>query len=139
MLVLVKIIHFLSFSIGIGGGVANMLIGIKTRGAPAEAIPLLRGLQKAVGRLAFVMIVLLWLTGIYMIYARGGPDGFGAVFWLKILAVVVLTVASGAANYFSMTAARRDPAKLGPLMAKIGMTATGSAILALILAIAAFN
>jgi len=139
MLILAKIIHFLSLSAGIGGGVAAALIGIRAKGAAADAVPLLRGLQKTLGRIGFGAIVLLWLTGIYMVYAvKGGWAGLGTVFWLKILAVAILTAASLTGQYFALTAAKRDPAVMGPRMAKIGMTATSSAVAALILAVIAF-
>lgn len=140
MLILAKIIHFLCFSVGIGGGTAAALIGIRAKGAPGDAVPVLRGVQKTLGRIAFGAIVLLWLTGVYMVYAdKGGWAGLGTAFWLKMLAVVVLTAASLSAQYFTLTASRRDPAKMGPVMAKIGMTATGSAVAALILAVIAFS
>lgn len=140
MLVLAKILHFLGFSVGIGGGVAGMLAGIRARGASAEVVPVLRGLQKTLGRISFAAIVILWLSGIYMVYAvKGGWAGLGAAFWLKMAAVVVLTAASLTAQYYGLTAARRDPAVVGPRMAKIGMTASGSAVLALILAVVAFT
>lgn len=140
MLVLAKILHFLGFSVGIGGGVAGMLAGIRARGASAEVVPVLRGLQKTLGRISFAAIVILWLSGIYMVYAvKGGWAGLGAAFWLKMAAVVVLTAASLTAQYYGLTAARRDPAVMGPRMAKIGMTASGSAVLALILAVVAFT
>lgn len=140
MLVLAKIVHFLSFSVGIGGGVAAMLIGIRAKGAPSEAVPVLRGLQKTIGRLSFGAIVLLWLTGVYMVHAiKGGWGGLGTAFWLKILAVAVLTGAALTAQYFTLTAARRDPKVMGPRMAKIGMTASGSAVLAVVFAVIAFS
>ena len=139
MIVLAKIIHFLSFSVGIGGGVAAMLAGIRAKGAAAEAVVVLRGMQKTLGRISFAAIVLLWLTGIYLVYAHGGTDGFGIAFWLKMLAVLVLTAASLTGQYFGLTAAKRDPAVMGPLMAKIGMTGSASAVTALILAVIAFS
>lgn len=139
MIILAKILHFLSFSVGIGGGVAAMLAGIRAKSAAAEAGPALRGLQKIIGRISFGAIVLLWITGIYMVYAlKGGWGGLGTAFWLKMAAVVVLTGASLTAQYYSLTAAGRDPAVMGARMAKIGMTASASAILAVILAVFAF-
>ncbi|MCI5077353.1 hypothetical protein [Oricola sp.] len=140
MLIFTKIIHFLSFSVGIGGGVAAMLAGIRAKGAPADAVPLLRSLQKTLGRLSFGAIVLLWVTGIVLVYAaRGGWGELNVVFWLKILAVIVLTAASLTGQYYGLTAARRDPAVMGPRMAKIGMTASTAGVAALILAVLAFN
>ena len=140
MLVLAKIIHFLCFSAGIGGGVAAALVGIRAKGAAAEAVPVLRGLQKTLGRIGFGAVVLLWLTGIYMVYEiKDGWTGLGVAFWLKIVAVVILTAASLTGQYFALTAAKRDPAVMGPRMAKIGMTATTSAVAALILAVVAFS
>ena len=140
MLVLAKIIHFLCFSVGIGGGVAAMLAGIRAKAAPGEAVPVLRGIQKTLGRISFAAIVLLWLTGVYMIYAiKGGWGELNVFFWLKMAAVLVLTGASLTAQYFTLTAASRNPATMGPLMAKIGMTASGGAVLALIFAVIAFS
>ncbi|MFZ2101934.1 MAG: hypothetical protein WAU86_15350 [Oricola sp.] len=138
--IVVKIIHFLSFSVGIGGGVAAALIGARASRAPAEAVPVLRGLQKTIGRIAFAAVVLLWLTGGYMVEAiKGGWSNLGTAFWLKIAAVVVLTAASATAQYMVLTIARRDPRRTGPTMAKIGMTATSAAIAALIFAVIAFS
>ena len=83
---------------------------------------------------------MLWLTGVYMVYAiKGGWGGLNAFFWLKIAAVLVLTGASLTAQYFTLTASKRNPATMGPIMAKIGMTASGSAVLALIFAVIAFS
>ena len=49
-----------------------------------------------------------------MIYAdKGGWAGLGTAFWLKMLAVVVLTAASLTAQYFTLTASRRDPRQDG--------------------------
>lgn len=139
MLILAKIVHFLSFSIGIGGGVAAMLAGIRAKSAAAEAVPVLRGVQKTLGRISFGAVVLLWVSGIFLVYAiKGGWSGLGTIFWLKIAAVVILTVASLTGQYFALTAARRDPAIMGPRMAKIGMTASSAAVAALILAVIAF-
>ncbi len=140
MLLLAKIVHFLSFSVGIGGGVAAMLAGIRAKAAPVDAVPVLRGMQRTLGRISFAGILLLWLTGIYLVYAvKGGWGELNAFFWLKFAAVLVLTGASLTAQYFTLTAAKRDPAVMGPRMAKIGMTASGAAVLALIFAVAAFN
>ena len=36
-----------------------MLAGIRAKGAAAEAVPLLRGIQKTLGRISFVAIILL--------------------------------------------------------------------------------
>ena len=140
MLATVKIIHFLSFAIGIGGGVANMVIAMRAASVDAAMQMPLRAVQTTLGRLSFGTLILLWLTGVYMIYAaNGGWAGLGTVFWMKIAAVLVLTAASFTMQYMVLTAARREPAMLARRMPQLGMTATGAAVAALALAVFAFG
>ena len=75
--------------------------------------------------------MLLWVGGVYMDYAvKGGWGEMNTAFWLKIAAVLVLTGASLTGQYLGLTATRRDPKTMAPLMAKIGMTGSGSAVIA---------
>ncbi|QKV18441.1 hypothetical protein [Oricola thermophila] len=140
MIVIAKIIHFLCFTAGVGGGIAAALVGARAKGAGPDTAPVLRGIQRTLGRIGFGAVILLWLSGIYLVHAiHGGWTGLGTVFWLKIVAVAVLTAASVTGQYIALTAARRDMTAMGPRMALIGMTATLAAITALILAVIAFG
>lgn len=139
MLELARIVHFLSFSIGIGIGVAGMVIGMRARAAPAEMRPVLGRIQMVLGRTSFVAVVLLWVTGFYMVYAvYGGWGGFGTLLWLKIAAVVVLTACSIALQVNAIRAMRAGTPPPAKRMAKLGATATTSAVVALVLAVLAF-
>lgn len=77
MIVLLKIVHFLALSVGVGGAAAN-LIGmpvLKAAEGPAR-MPLAKA-QRFVGQAAAISLVLLWLSGVAMVYAIYG--GWGAL------------------------------------------------------------
>jgi len=92
MIVTLKIIHFLALAIGIGGGVANAVIGARMASVDASMRPVLGGISATIGKLGLAAIVLLWLTGVPLTYVLyDGWAGLPASFWLKIIFVVILT------------------------------------------------
>ncbi|PQO23035.1 hypothetical protein C2I36_10045 [Rhodobacteraceae bacterium WD3A24] len=139
MLETLKIIHFLSFAVGIGGGVASLLAGLAMRTAGGGA-PALAGLQRRLGRASAVAIVLLWITGVWMLYAvYGGWGGMSGWFWIKIVAVVGLTAVSARMQWLSITAQRSGTPPAPRIMAGLGAAANLLAIAAVIIAVIAFT
>lgn len=135
---LLEIIHFLSFSVGIGGGVASMVIGLRLRRAEISAVRDLSAAQKVIGRLSFGAIVLLWITGIWMLNSRYGWSDLPVAFWLKLAAVVGLTAIACRAQYLVLMAPRRGP-PAPRTMARLGMGSSLCAVLALVFAVIAFG
>lgn len=138
MLVLLKIIHFLSFSAGIGIGIANMVIGIRAARASGEAETALRMVQPVLGRIGLVAVILLWATGLWMWqgYADGRTD---TLFLIKLGFVVILTAFSLDMERRARAAARSGP-PVDPTLAKRAGPVMGlSAIAALILAVVIFS
>ena len=140
MLEAAKIIHFLSLAIGLGGSAASLLLGVRMVMAPADARPTLMGLQKLIGRIAFAALILLWLTGLYMLDALyGGWTGMGSAFWLKIAAVAMLTLAAGTMQILGIRAQLTKTPPPRAAMMLLGMTANASAALAVVFAVLAFG
>ncbi|MCG6882875.1 MAG: hypothetical protein LJE62_03865 [Silicimonas sp.] len=132
MFALLKIVHFLALAIGLGGGIANAIVGAKiTSRDPAMGAPV----QKLIGRLSFGALILLWVTGLWMLFGYYGFSDLSLWFWVKILAALGLTAAGVTAQLAMLKPGPETPAK----MKKLGMIMTGAATLAVILAVLAFT
>jgi uncharacterized membrane protein len=133
------IIHYLSFAVAIGGGVANMFAAIQMKSAPPEAMPHLGAVQRNVGRASFGALIMLWITGGWMMSNAGGAAEMPSIFWVKITFVLALTVISTMLQYHSITAARAGTPPPAAKMAKLSQLAGLCAIAAVILAATAFH
>ena len=141
MLEILKIIHFFGLIMGIGGGMANAMAAKRLVGMPGEAMPTIGAFREALGKLSTLGLILVWLSGIAMIWGyRGGLKVFDdTTFTLKIAAVVVLTVF---AIYGNMTVAKAKKAGTPPdagKMRTVSMGALTFGTLALILAVVNFT
>lgn len=131
MLAILKIVHFLALAAGLGGGIANAVIGATAaRKAPEVAGPL----QLRIGRVSFVALVLLWITGLWMAFGWHGVGTLGLWFWVKMLAVLALTAAAVAAQLAIRNPGPGTPARmrtLGQIMLAASTLAVIFAVLAL--------
>lgn len=136
---LFKILHYLAFSVAIGGGVANMILGIRASKV-AEAAQHLRGAQRVIGMGALLALALLWITGLAMwmgSYAGTGP--LGSSFQVKMTAAILLTVFSGYSFIRGYRAVRGGP-PVSPKTARlIGATTLALAVLAVTTAVMTFG
>jgi len=130
MLETLKIIHFLALAVGLGGGVANAIVGAKIT---SQAPPLGGPVQRLLGRLSFVALIVLWLTGLWMAFGTTGLDG-SVWFWIKIIVVLAMTTAAVAAQVAQMRGTATPD-----LMKKLGMGITAGAALAVVFAVLAFS
>jgi hypothetical protein len=137
---LLIILHFLGFSAGIGGSLANLIIGRIAAGSDPSARPALGRAARGIGLLATGGLVLLWLTGVTLVQV--GWDGWAALpalFWAKLAMVVILTAASALMNANVILALRRGTPPPPARMAMLGRLGAGAAVLALILAVVTFS
>ncbi len=132
MFATLKILHFLALAIGLGGGVANYVIGVM---AGPDGAPVTRPIQKRISRIAFVALILLWITGIWMVSTTYTLSGLPFWFWVKILVVLGMSVAAVAAQAALLRPEPETPAKVK----KLGMLVTGAATLAVVLAVLSFS
>lgn len=140
MIVTLKVLHFLALAIGIGGGVANALIGANMAGADPAARPVLAKIQGAIGKFSAGSLVVLWITGVALVYLiYNGWGGLPASFWLKITFVVILTGLSVRLNMLAAKARRGDGPPPAKTMALLGQMATVCSVLIVIFAALAFT
>jgi len=140
MLITLKILHYLAFSVGIGGGVANMIAGIVMKSVDPAARPGLGQVQARVGRAAFLGLVLLWFTGVWMLFAdQGGPGEMGWAFWVKMLAVLALSAVAVKMQMLGRAARKAATPPHAPTMARLGMASGLASTLSVIFAVIAFH
>ena len=133
-----KIIHFLGIILGFGGGIGNMVGGIKLSNLPPESVPALGRYQFTMGRISTFGLILLWLTGIAMVSLSSGWAVFSdQLFVFKFTAVVLMTLLSIAAN---ITVEKARKARMPPDQQRMKILGTGIMALATIaLIFAVFN
>jgi uncharacterized membrane protein len=140
MIQFLKIIHFMSLAVGIGGGAANFVIAFRGRTVEPAVRPILGGIGAAIGRMGAVAILLLWLSGIGLVYlAQDGWSNLSAAFWIKLAFVVLLTLISLTANTLVVRARRSGTPPPAPVMARLGQAAALSGLLIVIFAVIAFS
>ncbi len=140
MLDLLKTIHFLSFAVAIGAGVSNLVLGARLSTFPPQAMPSLGGFRLLLGKLSTIGLILLWLSGIWMVAVTAGIGILdNQTFLWKLAAVAVLTVLSIVANLAVAKAKKTGIPPDANRMKRLGIGSQAMAILALILAIVAFN
>ncbi len=140
MTMLLLIVHFFSFSLGIGCGFANMVVGRTAAKADPAARPFLGAASRMIGQIATLGLILLWLTGIALVF-RGWDSlgGLPKLFWLKIAAVLVLTGISVLMNLHGIRASRSGTPPPAETMKKLGMLGGIASTTAMVLAVLAFE
>ena len=140
MLELLKIIHFLAFTVAIGAGLASLVSVVALAKLPSGTMPTLGKFRKILGMFSTIGLGFLWATGLAMIMGFHGPALFSnSAFVWKMAAVVVLTLISAAANFELMRSMMQSRPPNGQLLVRLTIGAQISAIAALILAVVAFT
>lgn len=132
-------LHFLGLAMGFSASFGNMvMMGVIAKAKPSEAMVLAR-FPPAISRVADVGLVLLWATGITMVFIRwNGPASMPGFFWVKILAVIAMTAVVGYMHSLMGKARRGDIASARQLPT-FGRIASVCALLAVIFAVLAFQ
>jgi len=140
MFELLKIIHFIGFVIGIGGGMANGIAGAQLLAGPPEALPLVGQFRATLAKVSHIGLALLWLTGGAMIWLRHDASLWREpLFAAKIAFVVVLTAAAIVGNMTIRAAQKAGIPPDNDRLDKIGKVAGVTGFAALALAILAFG
>lgn len=133
------ILHFLGLALGLSASIASLLVGRMMATATANDRAVLARVPPVTGRAGDIGLVLLWISGLALVFTRWG--GFGSLpgmFHAKLTAVVVLTGLVG------FTHALQKRARLGSTSAPATLATVGRAILLLgvaivVLAVLAFD
>lgn len=131
--------HIIGLMMGAGGGFGSMISQTEALKRSADQAAVLRSIGPALSNFSFAGLLIMWITGIALVFLKYG--GFGALpqmFWIKFIFVSTLTLAAiviqvlyGQAKAGNSIAATRVPA--------FGQIAGMSSILAVIFAALAFH
>ncbi|MCZ6764695.1 MAG: hypothetical protein O7C63_07160 [Alphaproteobacteria bacterium] len=133
MIAVLKIIHFLSFSVGAGVSIANLVIGARLSKAESRTAMEMGRIQGSLGKIGMFALLFVWITGVWMFgVIYGGSFGsLGYAFQLKTISVVLLTVAILAIHI--VVAPPEKP------LAALGVFVTAVTFLAIVFAVTAFR
>ena len=93
---LVKLVHIAAAIGGVGFSFAILAVRAQLLANPSVGVPAITRLS----RIAYACLILLWITGIWMMITRG-YGALGMTFALKMLALIVLTAAATSLQYLS--------------------------------------
>jgi uncharacterized membrane protein len=136
------ILHFLGLGAGFAASIGNNLVIMLIAKSPPAEVAGLRRFPMAMMPIGDIGLVLLWITGIILLWTKyGGADAFGVLpwsFWAKIGCVVLMTVLVGMIHMAVGRMKRGDMAVAArmPVYGRIGAVLL---LLIVIFAVMAFN
>jgi len=136
---LLLIVHFLALGLGLSATVVHAVLGTLMAGAdPAEARGLAR-LRPVMAQVGGSGLLLLWATGLMLVFTKWG--GFGSLPWqfhVKLTAVVLLTGAVGASHALQAKARRGDAAAAArlPIVGRVSLVCS---VVAVVFAVLTFD
>jgi uncharacterized membrane protein len=132
-------LHFLGLALGLSVSFANLVMaGLLAKAAPPEKAVLSR-FPPVMSQLGRIGVLLLWVTGVTLVYSKWG--GFAALPWqfhVKLAAVVLLTITVVYAHRLERRVQAGDAAA-GARMGTLGKVVTVLALVAIAFAIQTFN
>lgn len=139
MFEVLKSVHLLCLLLAGAASLGNGLILSRVLSSGARPDPLLTGVMESLGKVGFVGIVVLWLTGVPLAIMTGAFAVAGWAFWAKLVAATVILglVPFMGILRVQMAAGRRpqNPKLMRGLLAVVRLMT----VLAIILAVLAFN
>jgi uncharacterized membrane protein len=140
MLPALLIVHLLSLAAGAGVSVAGGIVGPYAATATPEGRRLLWAIQTKLSRVGSAAIVLLWITGLWMLFAKfGGFGGLPATFQVKLAFVVLITLAIGVLHVLMARSNRTGVQPSPAVMATLGLAIDVSLIFVVIFAVLTFG
>lgn len=104
MLVLLKIIHMFGLYVGGAAGIGNGLLLSKTLKSGQPPSPVVGQVMRLIGRMGFVAIVLLWISGLGIIAVTDAWATLGWAFWVKLVGATLVLVAASIMTAMSIKA-----------------------------------
>lgn len=132
-------LHIIGLMMGAGGGFGSMIVMRSAASRPPEQAVALRSLGPPLARFAMVGLVLLWATGLALVWLRyGGFGGLPVWFWVKIAFVLLLTL-SALTTEFTYAQIKGGDAAAAARLPVLGPISGLSSILAVVFAAFAFH
>lgn len=139
MFATLKIVHLLSLILGLGLGIASLFIAARAANVDSALKPVLGRMQLINGRISFLCLIVLWITGIAMFRMHHGEAEIQLSFALKMAAVIVMTVAGATAQFFAFKAIQANQPPPANIMGPLAKTIVAAGVLAVIMAVLAFT
>jgi hypothetical protein len=132
------IFHFIGLMLGAGGGLGSTVAMGYANSLSEQKAKTVRGLGPVLARVSMSGLVLMWATGLWLLFSRYSIGAMPVMFWFKIGFVLLLTFAAVA---IEMTYARvkAGNAKAAALLPSFGPMAGISSLMAVIFAVLAFH
>jgi hypothetical protein len=133
-------LHLLGLMIGSAGGLASGILMRRAMAMPADEARTVRSLGPMLAHVAGAGLVLMWVTGLIMVWSRW--DGLGSLpslFWVKFAFVVILTVASASIDVTYAQIRRTGNVALASRLPVLGPISGIAATLAVLFAVFAFG
>ena len=132
-------LHFVGLMLGAAGGFASAVIMRRALALPAEEAKVLRGVGPILAKVSLLGLVLLWATGLVMVWSKwGGFSGLPQLFWVKAIFIASLTVITILINMTYGEIRKGNPA-VAARLPKLGPLAGISALLAVLFAVLTFQ
>jgi uncharacterized membrane protein len=135
----VLIVHLMAIALGTGMSVSNFLNLLFASGATGERAKALAGLRQMMARIADIVILVIWITGIALWTQLPPVDQPNAWFIAKLVFVIALTLCHGLARLTTGRMMRTGDKSLYPRLQLLVSGVWVSAFVAIILAVLAFE
>jgi len=133
-------LHFVGLMIGAAGGIASSILMRRALTMPPEQATTVRSLGPMLAHLAGAGLVLMWITGLTMVWSKwGGLGSLPTLFWVKFLFVVILTLSTGAIDMTYARIRRTGNQALVARLAVLGPVSGIAATLAVLFAAFTFK
>lgn len=136
-----KVIHLLAMGLGVGFAAVKAILGARARLAGEAIAAEHRTVQQITGRIGAWSLLLIWVTGLAMLFMRYGSDlgimGWG--FHAKMLFAVIFSLLTLYALHISARARARGTRPDAATMRMAGMAGTAALLLTVIFAVIAFG
>lgn len=133
-------LHFFGLMLGAAGGMASGIIMRRALAMPPEQAQTVRSLGPMLAHVAGAGLVLMWITGVIMVWSKW--DGLGSLptlFWVKFVFVAILTLSTGAVDMTYAQIRRTGNKALAARLAVLGPVSGIAATLAVLFAAFAFE
>lgn len=132
-------LHLVGLTLGMASGWGNMVMGKLIEDAQPAERPVLARFPPAIAKVGGVGLLLLWATGLILVFTKW--NGFGGLPWqfhVKLTGVVLLTAAIGIIHAH-MAKARRGDMAAAKRLPVLGMVATLLSLSVVLFAVLAFD
>lgn len=132
-------VHFLGLALGFSTSFANATMGAMIGKSEPSERPILAKFPPKMSMLGKIGVTLLWISGLALVFGKwGGMSGFGWPFYVKLAAVVLLTICVVVISILEGKMKRGDSSAAAkiPTVGKFAMT---FALTALVFAVVSFE